>query len=652
MNARTRLSGTRVSAALFLFLASLFLATMGGHTYAQDDESFYYVSESILTRGEFDIPSPRTHPTVGGHHGREGLVYAQSSLGQPLLATPFYVAGQILANGFDARYAGLLRRGVMNILNPLVSAGLAIVLLAYARALGWSVRAGAAIALIWALATPAWIEAKTFYNEPLMALLLVLSFYFLKRAQQTQTDSKIFLASVFWGMSAVTRIHAAVALPALVIYFFLLWNETTPFRTWRERAVMLRVARSLFLFLVPGAVLVALGAFGYNFYRFGDWFEFGYGETLAPIPIWTGIYGILFSSGKSWLLFAPPLVASLLALRKFFRAHRPETIAFVVYVTSVILFHARYDNWHSAGAWGDRYLFAATALWMLPLGDFFYTPKNVLSRAVLATTVVLGIFVQLLAVPINFDVYINSNLNEPKRLFEWSSAPMLAHARLLGERATMWWNVWNAPAPRVVLLDGWLASDGGEELFPRYIAPRARLGIASNENATLRVRVVTADYRPANLPRRALEFFQDETKLDAGVMQTERAEAVYAFSIPPPHAPLVWLTLETRGTELRGNSPMGDELGLYAQDILITADDERVEFFPEIAIPPNPLTIPNASWSWFYNPQLPHWDFWWWYLYFSGLPRRDVWSIILPGVLLSGSGVLMGAVWLWRALKE
>lgn len=530
--------GARAAAALFLFLTALFVLTMGGHVYAQDDESFYYVAEAILTRGEFDIPSPRTHPTVGGHHGRAGQVYAQSSLGQPLLATPFYLLGQMIAAPFDARYAGLLQRGAMNLLNPLVSAGLAVLLLAYARALGWSIRTGAVIALIWALATPAWIEAKTFYNEPLMALLLTASFYFLKRAQQTGASSKFAWASIFWGMSAVTRIHAAIALPALLVYFFLLWHEQSPLKTLRrDRAALVRVLRALALFLIPGSLLVLAGALGYNFYRFGDALEFGYGETLAPIPIWTGIYGMLFSPGKSWFLFAPPLIVSLLALPRFLRAHRPETIAFLVYLVSVILFHARYDNWHSAGAWGDRYLFAATALWILPLGEWLEGEKTLLRRAVLAAGIAAGVLVQLLAVPINFDVYINQNLNEPKRLFDPASSPVLAHARLLGERANVWWSVWNAPAPRAVLLDGWLASDGGDEPFPRYVAPRARVWIAANENTTVRVRVVVADYRPANLPRRELTFHDGDKALDAGVMQTGQAEAAYAFAIPPPHPP-------------------------------------------------------------------------------------------------------------------
>lgn len=95
---------------------------------------------------------------------------------------------------------------------------------------------------------------------------------------------------------------------------------------------------------------------------------------------------------------------------------------------------------------------------------------------------------------------------------------------------------------------------------------------------------------------------------------------------------------------------MGDELGLQVQDLSVAVDDVPVEFRPEIAIPPNPLALPNASWSWFYNPRLPHWDFWWWYLRFSGLPLTDVWGIALPGLLLSGGGLVLGGVWLWREL--
>lgn len=654
MRAQTRApfrDATRTAIVLFFFILSVYLLTMGGHTYAPDDETFYYVAEAILTRGDFDIPDPESHPTVGGLVGREGKLYAQSALGQPLLATPFYLGGSILASAFDARFAGILRRGIMGLLNPLVTAAVALVLLAYARALGWSTRTGAALALIWAFATPAWIEAKTFYNEPLMALLLLLSFYFLKRAQQTGARAKFALASVFWGMSMVARIHAAVALPALLIYFVMLTHARAPRGIGRmERAEWFSIAREFLLFLVPGLCIVTVGALGYNWYRFGNPLEFGYGDSLYGIEIWTGIYGLLFSSGKSWFLYVPPLVMSLLALPRFGRAHRPETLAVLVYFFSLVLFHARYNFWHSDGAWGNRYLLAGTALWMLPLGEWFEGRAHRLARAGLTLTVAAGVMVQLLAVAINFDVYLNQNPIQSRRSFEPASAPILAHARLLNERARTWWQVWNAPPPRAILLDGWLGSDGAAgELFPRFAAARARVGVAANENTTVRGRIVTADYRDANLPPRSLEILHAGKKIETGVMQSnDRASVVYAFAIPPPHPPLVWLTLETRGSNPRGDSPMGDELGLHVQEIVLTVEDEPIEFFPEIAIPPNPSMIPKASWSWFYNPQLPHWDFWWWYLYFSGLPRTQVWNFAAPVLLVLTLSAVVSGVWLGK----
>ncbi len=436
-------------------------------------------------------------------------------------------------------------------------------------------------------------------------------------------------------------------MPALALYIFWLWrarrNEVPLWKGPRS------LAAALLAFLVPGLLIIGVFAVGYNQVRFGDPLEFGYGETLGTIPIWEGIIGMLFSPGKSLFLFAVPVLVGFIALPWFARRHFAETLAFLVYLVVVILFHARINNWHSAGAWGDRYLYAAIPLFILPIGTILES-RMVWAKALTAVGVAAGLVVTLLAVPVNFDVYINTNLNEPKRLWEPASSPVLAQVGLLSERAQAWWYQARAPQHGFILTTGWLTSDAEEgELFPRYAAQRAGLGIVAEPEQTVRVRVEVVDYRPADKPTRELEFYLNGEPIAAGQMASGGA-MTYAFQLPVPHAREQWLELRTVGTEPVGDSPMGDELGFQVRDVVVTADDEQLDAYPDLSIPPIPLAIPNARWSWFYNPQLAHWDFWWWYLYYSGLAQSAVWTLTVPLLLLGLAGTVGGGIWLGRLL--
>jgi len=66
-----------------------------------------------------------------------------------------------------------------------------------------------------------------------------------------------------------------------------------------------RRARDLAIFALPVLLFLAL-ALGYNFMRFGSLFQTGYGGmAVFSTPLLVGLYGLLFSAGKSLFLYAP-----------------------------------------------------------------------------------------------------------------------------------------------------------------------------------------------------------------------------------------------------------------------------------------------------------------------------------------------------------
>lgn len=631
--------------SLFLFLLTVYLLTMGGHTYAPDDESMFYVTDSMVQRGEFNIPNFAEYPTVSGWYGVDGKTFTGSGIAQSVAAIPFYIAGLQAAQVFPAPFQGVILRLVVNTMNPLVSALLGVVLFAFAISFGYSTRVSLGLALIWGLATFAWIEAKTFYNEPLMGLLILLAFFYMRRAHRQPRMLWFVLAGSFWALSATTKIHAFVALPALLGYGAVI--AAAEWRTGGNKAHAWRTALKYAAgFALPAIVIVGVGILLYNYVRFLDPLEMGYSGEPGGYPILNGLYGILASPGRSIFLYAPPILLGLIALPRFARQHRLEAWVFAFYFFSALFFHARYENWSSGGTWGNRYIYPVLPFLILPAGVLFENARGWLAKSALALVVGFGVLVQLVAVPLNFDTYINTNLSRSSRFYEVENSPIVAQARMLPERFGLWWNQWMLPQSGVVLGAGWLAADApAGEYFPRYLASNAQMGIVADGQAPVRVRVQAIDYRPADKPARELQFALAGQPLSHGKMQSGTSgEAVYAFEIAAPHARTLWLDILTPDTELKGTGPMGDELGLQVTDIIVTQDDTRLEFYPDLSMPPIPLAIPKAAWSWFYNPALAHWDFWWWYLYYSGVARAEAVRLSLPVlvglvIVLVGSGI-------------
>ncbi len=107
-----------------------------------------------------------------------------------------------------------------------------------------------------------------------------------------------------------------------------------------------------------------------NNYLFGSSFNFGYppaaegGKALNTFntPFFTGIFGYLFSPGKSIFIFAPVILLAIFGWRRLWRKNRG--LATVALITPVIyiLFFATYTQWEGGYCYGPRYLLTAMTL--------------------------------------------------------------------------------------------------------------------------------------------------------------------------------------------------------------------------------------------------------------------------------------------------
>ncbi|MGB8647516.1 MAG: glycosyltransferase family 39 protein [Anaerolineae bacterium] len=641
--------------ALGLFLFAVYLLSGSGHTYSPDEESIVYVAQSFVTRGEFSIPNPEQYPVVGGHRGVGGQFYSGTGVGSSLLAVPFYVLANQVADAFDPHYRDfILRLALVLLFNSSISALAGMLLYAWLRRIGASPRAAVALVFVYAFATLTWAYARTFYGEPLLTLCFVLSGYSTSRFHDTRSAKWMIVAGLAAGLAVMVKLQGIMVLPALGVYFLAL--ELPPLvAEWKASH---RIPARLWpMFLIPGllfvvALALGLGLTGYlNWVRFHDPLQTGRGDDQQAFPLLAGLYGLLLSSGKSVFLYAPPILLFFFALPRFWKRQMAEALFCLVLIVTFIVFHARLFIWSGDGAWGPRYLVSLMPFWILPLGvivgEWWRAPVR---RAVLILLVGAGLFVNLLGITINFDTFIQIQPSESSRHFEPSASPLRAQWALLTDHLGGWWNGLVSSQNAIVPVRGFLGT-AEEDLFPRYLTPRATLVVKSDLNRPTTLTLTALDYRPENKPKRQLAFLSGGVPLQAQRLPADDQGVLnYSVQIPAGQARWAPVDIVTLGSEPVGKSPMGDELGVQLQSLVASAGGYELAMPRYVAIPPLPTADPKVMWGWFFAPVYSQFDFYEWYLYFTGLDDLRVVTIVVVISLLGFACLAASAATLVRTL--
>ena len=170
--------------ALFLCFAGFYLLTTSGHLYAVDEETLYVLTESIGLHGTFEVPRGAWGLVLSPQSPEPGPAYSIFPPGQPFVALPLLWLGSVVAPFFPADQEGYILRFFVSLLNPLVTAATVALLYRLSRLLGYNGRVSLILAVIYGVATTAWVQGRTFFAEPLTALLLVWCFYCVRRGSE------------------------------------------------------------------------------------------------------------------------------------------------------------------------------------------------------------------------------------------------------------------------------------------------------------------------------------------------------------------------------------------------------------------------------------------------------------------------------------
>jgi hypothetical protein len=407
-----QLKMTRAGALLFLSLMLAYLLTASGRIDSGDGMIIFAVGQSLFEDLNVTVAPPDLNRVVldpqgrplgkladlgieDGYsiRGRGGYYYSPTGIGQSLFLLPFLALGKLAASmKLFGPPEWTMQFVTSMFLNPLVSACSGLLVCLIGRRLSFPPALSVALAIIYAFGTMTWVYAKSFFSDPLVTLSLLLSFYSLLSYKDNQRGAWLWIGGASLGLAALTKPGSLINAPIMVAYLIFL-SRAEPRRVFLGR---------LLSFIIPLMIGVA-GIMGYNWWRFESPLDTGYRNMGWTSPFFEGLYGLIASPGKGYLLYNPISLGAIAGTFFFWRRHKPELWVIIGIIVVNLGFLAKYTHWHGGGVWGPRLLLPITPFLILPLGSLLenMTRKRLLNL-LLSALIALSIVVQISGVSVSY----------------------------------------------------------------------------------------------------------------------------------------------------------------------------------------------------------------------------------------------------------
>ncbi len=333
MNAR---SETSIAAWLALLLFGVYLLTFSGRIPSYDGMSMFSVTESVVKRGELNTDQFWTTFKARDELAGDLESYAKYGFGTSLFAVPLYALALALPG------VGLVQTTVLT--SGIVVALTGGLLFLAARRLGYGRGVSVAVALLFGLATPAWVYARQFWSEPYSLFTLFAAWYALMRYRDKGNSRDALWAGLALGLAVAVRVTNAALVP-----FFAWYGFGDRWRAPQSRRGMLWFAGML--------ALAALAVGWYDWVRFGHPLATGYrADEGFDNPILYGLYGLLFSPGKGLCVYVPFLAALPWSMAMLASRARRELILILSVAAVYLAIFSTWYYWWDGTNWSARFL--------------------------------------------------------------------------------------------------------------------------------------------------------------------------------------------------------------------------------------------------------------------------------------------------------
>lgn len=323
----------------------IYLAFLPPGIYSVDGTAMVALAESLATDHDFVVSEGL------GTVGRGGEYYSSWYPLPSILGIPFVGAGLGLGKvlGLPGHYLALVSAQVLTVILSAATVGLVVL---FALRLGAPALGACLAGVSLGLGTVMMVYGRSFFAEPLLALLVVAGLYLAVQG----TRRGIMVSSLLAGLAVLAKPTGVLLAPVLSAY------------------ILVRL-RSVRLALAPLAgMAVGLALFlAYNYLRYEDVFWFGQPYSFALDGVAEGLAGQLVSPGRGLIWYAPPVLIGAVAFRYAYRSIPLETLALVALFGGFLLIHSLWSAWEAGWSWGPRYLVPVLPVLLIPVA---YLPRG------------------------------------------------------------------------------------------------------------------------------------------------------------------------------------------------------------------------------------------------------------------------------------
>ncbi len=359
-----------------------------GFVDSQDGLLYLTISRRMYYDHTFEMPDATFQDGTNIHmstmKGGEGKMYAITGLGYSLALLPavfiedvfLQLSNQkpIAAFPLENDWPVLLFASFTNsFFGALLTTGMFL----YLVSLSLKKKQALVLSFIFLVSSNLFVYTKHTFAHMMFISFLVWTFYFLKRAVQKNKDIFYVLSGACFGVVVISYNQSFIfTLPALATYFFLLQKK----ESWLPR---LKNSVKQGVRVLLGAAPFFATYLWFNRVRFSgtgveSFIEAAQFESTFLPPayiVFEGLWGVLFSPGKSVFLFSPLLLLLVLFWfkldrKKFFAEIISFVVLFLTYVWFIGTLMGGVDNpvWHGDSSWGPRYLLATVPFLLLLVG--------------------------------------------------------------------------------------------------------------------------------------------------------------------------------------------------------------------------------------------------------------------------------------------
>lgn len=324
-----------------MLLASAYLLTYNGLLRSIDELALFSAAESLTQTGDLERPQL----FFAAYHNPVGRLEPLF----PLLSAPLY--------RIAVRQAGVGNVQATMVINIFITAGTGAALLLVLKQLDYAPLSAALTALAYGLTTLAWPYSRTFFREPLLALLTILAAASYVQWQKTARWQPA-LIGFFWAALSVTVKMTGVVL--LIVYGMALLPALP---RGRRRSMLILSG----LFLLSGALFLVVSSLRYGEVNLPELWRRLW--AAHPETRLLRIYGLLLSPGKGLFIYSPALFLALPGLFALWRRKRAVAGFITGVAVAYLLLYSGYEMWYGGLCWGPRFLVPIIPLLMIPVTE-------------------------------------------------------------------------------------------------------------------------------------------------------------------------------------------------------------------------------------------------------------------------------------------